>query len=137
MEALELDPEFALASLRLGNWHAARGEDEEAIRYFRRTSEIRPDSPVPYNNVGLALMRMGDKGAALEAFEAGLALSLDPQVCACVCVCVCVCVCLGVCLGVYVRACGCGWVVGWVCKHIMCIYTYMYIYIYVCICIFI
>ena len=74
MEALELDPEFALASLRLGNWHAARGEDEEAIRYFRRTSEIRPDSPVPYNNVGLALMRMGDKGAALEAFEAGLAL---------------------------------------------------------------
>jgi len=77
--ALKLEPEYAFAILRLGNWYGARGQDDEAIAYFQRTSEIRPDSPVPYNNLGLAHMRLKDKAAAIEAFEEGLRIAQEPQ----------------------------------------------------------
>ena len=77
--ALKLEPEYAFAILRLGNWYGARGQDEEAIAYFQRTSEIRPDSPVPYNNLGLAHMRLKDKVAAIETFEEGLRIAQEPQ----------------------------------------------------------
>ena len=79
LHALELDPDHAPSMLKLGNWYAGQGQDEEAVTHFRRTSQLRPDSPVPFNNVGLALMRMHDAKGALTAFQEGLDVAPDPH----------------------------------------------------------
>jgi Flp pilus assembly protein TadD len=44
-----------------------------AMRAFRRAAELRPNSPVPHNNIGLQHLRRGDRAAAKAAFRAGLA----------------------------------------------------------------
>lgn len=71
-QAVELDPEYALAMLKLGNWQAARGQEGEAIALFQATIALRPDSAVPFNNLGLAYMRQRNPDAAIEAFTSGL-----------------------------------------------------------------
>ena len=57
--ALALKPTLGLAALRLGNIYASHQDDDRAIQFFRKARKARPDSPVPYNNIGLAHMRHG------------------------------------------------------------------------------
>jgi len=57
--ALALKPTLGLAALRLGNIYASLSDDDRAIQFFKKARKARPDSPVPYNNIGLAHMRHG------------------------------------------------------------------------------
>lgn len=59
--ALTLKPTLGLAALRLGNIYASHNDDDRAIRFFKKARKARPDSPVPYNNIGLAHMRHGKR----------------------------------------------------------------------------
>jgi protein O-GlcNAc transferase len=70
--AIALKPTLGLAALRLGNIYAALNDDDRAIRFFKKASKARPDSPVPHNNIGLAHMRNGRTQEALAAFRRGM-----------------------------------------------------------------
>ena len=45
--------------------------------HFQKATEIAPDRPMAYNNLGVAHQRQGQKGLAMEAWQK--ALSLDPN----------------------------------------------------------
>jgi tetratricopeptide (TPR) repeat protein len=70
--AMSLKPTLGLAALRLGNIYASHNDDARAITFFEKASKARPDSPVPYNNIGLAHMRLGRTQEALDVFHEGL-----------------------------------------------------------------
>ena len=70
--AIALSPSLGLAALRLGNIYASHQDDARAIELFQKASKARPDSPVPYNNIGLAHMRNGRVKEAHEIFRRGL-----------------------------------------------------------------
>lgn len=70
--AITLKPSLGLAALRLGNIYAALNDDDRAIRFFKKASKSRPDSPVPYNNIGLAHMRNGRTQEAMDIFKRGM-----------------------------------------------------------------
>ena len=70
--AILLKPSLGLAALRLGNIYAALNDDARAVRFFKKASKARPDSPVPHNNIGLAHMRNGRTQEALAAFRRGM-----------------------------------------------------------------
>lgn len=70
--ALDLDGMRGLAALKLGNMLATGGEDSRAIDLFQQAGRARPDSPIPYNNIGLALMRLGRLEEAQRVFLQGL-----------------------------------------------------------------
>jgi len=70
--AIALKPTLGLAALRLGNIYSTLNDDDRAITFFKKASKARPDSPVPYNNIGLAHMRKGRMQEALETFKRGM-----------------------------------------------------------------
>ena len=70
--AIALKPTLGLAALRLGNIYSTLNDDDRAITFFKKASKARPDSPVPYNNIGLAHMRKGRTQEALETFKRGM-----------------------------------------------------------------
>lgn len=69
----------ALASLGLLYYDKEYFEDSR--RYLERATALDPDSARSWNNLGLALRRLGDDGAAEAAFRRALGLAPgDPQV---------------------------------------------------------
>jgi SAM-dependent methyltransferase len=54
-----------------------RGLAEEAVTYFRKATEIRPDIAIGHHSLGKALASAGRLDAAAAAFERAVALKLD------------------------------------------------------------
>ncbi len=54
--------------------YAAGGENEEGVRHLLRAVNISPRFIAAYNNLGIALGRLGDYSGAIAAYEASLQL---------------------------------------------------------------
>jgi Flp pilus assembly protein TadD len=68
-EALEKRPSDSLTNLRLGNLHSRAGNNSGAVVFFQTAIKSRPDSPIPRNNLALALQALGRKEEAMQVFE--------------------------------------------------------------------
>ncbi len=68
-QAWEKRPDDSLVNLRLGNLHSAAGNNSGAILFFKAAIQTRPDSPIPRNNLALALQAIGRKDEAIQVFE--------------------------------------------------------------------
>ncbi len=75
--AVDLGQDILQADVLLVLAHLKNKEFEQALEASRSLEQRHPDSPIPYNLTGLALMAKGDLPAARERFEK--ALSVNPQ----------------------------------------------------------
>ncbi|MCX6539204.1 MAG: sulfatase-like hydrolase/transferase [Acidobacteria bacterium] len=71
------DPKVIDAWFNLGNVHYKLGRFEEAIRYFSKTLELKPDYDLAVVNMANAYRRLGKDDAALAGYERYL--SIDPK----------------------------------------------------------
>lgn len=71
------DPEVIDAWFMLGTQHMAHGDLEDAVKYFQRTLQLKPDYDLAVFNLAQAYRRMGNDDAALAGFEHYL--TLDPK----------------------------------------------------------
>lgn len=60
------------AAFNLGNLHAARGRDAEAITAYQRALELRPGYPRALANLGYAFQKLGKFADAVEVYRAML-----------------------------------------------------------------
>jgi|GEM_PF-2656071 len=75
--AISLDwPDFPFVYIRQGALLEEQGAMEGALAAYREAVRIAPDNPDTHFTLGYALRRAGQRGEAIAAFEAGLAL--DP-----------------------------------------------------------
>lgn len=65
------------AALRAGIRAAEKEDYRRAVRHFRKATELAPDQPEPWENLGQALEMIGDDSGALEAYAA--ILQQDPR----------------------------------------------------------
>jgi tetratricopeptide (TPR) repeat protein len=72
--ALELEPDFLPALLRLAQTHLELGELPAAQAGFEQSLELEPKAAVAYDGLGKVAMARGDGAAAVRAFEEALAL---------------------------------------------------------------
>ena len=63
------DPKVIDAWFNLGNAHFKVGRYEEAIKYFKRALELKPDYDLPVINMANAYRRLGRDDAALAGYE--------------------------------------------------------------------
>ena len=81
LAALQVDfPEDERLLALRGELLVALSRLDEAITVLRKATEIAPERPRVYFQLGTALASTGDKSAALEAFGKELAHSKEPQV---------------------------------------------------------
>jgi arylsulfatase A-like enzyme/Tfp pilus assembly protein PilF len=71
------DPNVLAAWFSLGNVHFREGKFREAITYFKRVLDIKPDYDLAVINMASAYRRLDDDEAALAGFEHYL--TLDPR----------------------------------------------------------
>jgi Flp pilus assembly protein TadD len=71
-QAWAKQPSDSLVNLRLGNLHANAGNNSGAVIFFQNAILSRPDSPIPRNNLALALQALGKKDEAMQVFEKAL-----------------------------------------------------------------
>lgn len=71
---LELIPNYPPALHNLGNMAYKRGEDEEAIVFYRKAITADPDYSLAYFQLGKSLNRLGRHREAYAAFERVLAI---------------------------------------------------------------
>jgi choline-sulfatase len=76
-EIVRQDPEVIDAWFMLGTQHMAHGDLEQAVGYFKRTLQLKPDYDLAVFNLAQAYRRMGNDEAALAGFEHYL--TLDPK----------------------------------------------------------
>ena len=65
---------FQSAMSALGHAWLASGRTDRALGLFRRATELRPDAPVVWLNLGSVFFALGDRAAALENFQKSVAL---------------------------------------------------------------
>ena len=75
VEALKLQPGFALAANNLGFIHYKRGKPAEAARWYQKAIEMDGSRALAYLNLGDALLQAGEDGKALDAYKTFVALS--------------------------------------------------------------
>lgn len=71
------DPNVIDAWFNLGNAHFKVGRYEDAIKYFKRALELKPDYDLPVINMANAYRRLGRDDAALAGYEHYL--TIDPK----------------------------------------------------------
>ena len=76
-EALEINPNFALAHNNLGIALAAQRKTSEAVEQYEEALRLVPDYPEAHNNLGKALVLLGDVDGAVAHYQAALALQPD------------------------------------------------------------
>jgi tetratricopeptide (TPR) repeat protein len=76
-QAIELDPEFALAIKSRGAAYLRLDKAQEAIADFSTVVEMVPDSARAYHLRGLAYEKSGDTGKALDDFNKALELNAE------------------------------------------------------------
>ena len=75
--ALQRDPAFVEAHMRLGRLYAARGDYAAAVETYERVRNIRPEHPHVDYNLGLSYRALGDYRRAVNAYER--ARRFDPE----------------------------------------------------------
>jgi Flp pilus assembly protein TadD len=70
---LSQDPEDAELHYMLAMEHASRGDDEGAVRCFRRLFSVAPDHPAAYHQAGRTLQRLGRIDEARDVLQRGIA----------------------------------------------------------------
>jgi serine/threonine-protein kinase len=76
-QAIELQPDFALAYNNLGDALQSKGQTDEAIAAFRRAVRLRPSWATAHANLGFALYAQGELEAAHTAYQQALRLRPD------------------------------------------------------------
>lgn len=74
LNVLQLSPAHSEALNSVGNWHLARQEFPEAIRFLRAAVEAKNNQPAILFNLGMALSGAGLLSEAIASFDAALAL---------------------------------------------------------------
>ena len=72
--AVELDPGYAPARIRLGQVLETLGEQDEAARHFERAVLLSPGNPLGFFGVGRLALQRGDVDRAVESLERADAL---------------------------------------------------------------
>jgi len=75
--ALDIQPNYLEAMIRLGTHHLSCGRWEEAAEIFHRAGELNEDLLVNYVGMGVAQAGAGNRAEALNAFE--LAAAVEPN----------------------------------------------------------
>jgi Flp pilus assembly protein TadD len=75
--SLEYQADQPVGQLRLGHFHASRGELPKALEHFRRAVAWDPNSPPLRRELAVALSQSGDAAGAVAELEA--AAQLDPK----------------------------------------------------------
>lgn len=83
-KALELDPHFSQAHLRIAQIRLKLGQWDEAIDSCWSALELNDRLGLAHHLMGQALMRKGQLKAAIAAFQTALNLDLDPDLAAAV-----------------------------------------------------
>jgi tetratricopeptide (TPR) repeat protein len=76
-QALEMDPNFAVAHVNLGIAYHKQGELEEAVAEYHKALRIKPDYMGAYYNLGLALVKEGKLDEAIAQYRSALAINPD------------------------------------------------------------
>jgi len=76
-EVVKEDPQVIDAWFMLGTQHLKRHLAKEAVGYFKKTLELKPDYDLAVINMAQAYRQLGDDDAALAGFERYL--ELDPK----------------------------------------------------------
>jgi len=72
-KALELDPQFAVAALYIGDCYHSEGKALEAATWFRKATKIRPDYPKAWRYLSDSLSALGNMEEAESALLGGIA----------------------------------------------------------------
>jgi tetratricopeptide (TPR) repeat protein len=75
-EAAKLVPLYGDLYRALGMIYADQGQEEKALRTYKRLTEVEPENPDAFYNYGTLLMRAADRQGAREALQR--AVDLDP-----------------------------------------------------------
>jgi tetratricopeptide (TPR) repeat protein len=75
--AIEIAPNFMEALNNLGVYYHLQGDEESAIPYFARVTELEPEIPIGWSNLSGALVASGKYEEAIKASLRGLAISPD------------------------------------------------------------
>lgn len=75
--AIEIDPDFSVAHMNLGNILHERGQHDAAAASHRRAIALDPGYARAHANLGLALYSKGDRALAVASYRR--ALELDPR----------------------------------------------------------
>ena len=67
--AIQLNPSLPSAHFGAGVALANLQQFEQAIRYFKRAIELRPEFATAYLNLGLAQVRLGEDAAAMASLQ--------------------------------------------------------------------
>ncbi|MBD1918499.1 MULTISPECIES: tetratricopeptide repeat protein [Cyanophyceae] len=73
-QAIEVDPNLAIAHYNLGTAHRARGYLDEAIAAYRQAIALNPSYAEAHQNLGVALFKLGQLPEALQSFKRSIAL---------------------------------------------------------------
>jgi tetratricopeptide (TPR) repeat protein len=71
-DTLERNPRAWMAHANLATLLDVQGRSREALSHHVRSTELKPDDPFLYSNLGAALLRAGDIRSASTTFERGL-----------------------------------------------------------------
>ncbi|HEV3410107.1 MAG TPA: tetratricopeptide repeat protein [Chthoniobacterales bacterium] len=74
LRTIAQNPESWMARNNLAGYWVTQKRFDEAIEQYRTLIEQRPDDPLGYQNLGVALARKGDPAAAVEHYQRALAL---------------------------------------------------------------
>ena len=77
-EAIELDPEYAIAYYNRGWAYDEKGEYDEAIADYNKAIELDPELDVAYFTRGFLYMALGEKEKAISDFEKCIEVSKTP-----------------------------------------------------------
>jgi serine/threonine-protein kinase len=72
--AVKLAPGSYWAHVAMGRYHERFYEWDEATKAYRKASELRPDSPIAWNNLGAAHLQTGRTREAIPVFERSILL---------------------------------------------------------------
>jgi tetratricopeptide (TPR) repeat protein len=69
LRCLAINPESPAASTILGHILLAQGETDRAIAYYRKSLDLRAGNPISHYNLGNALLKKREIGAAIAEFQ--------------------------------------------------------------------
>jgi tetratricopeptide (TPR) repeat protein len=73
-QALEIDPELAIAHNNLGMTLKALGQFADAIAHYQKAIELQPNYAEAHQNLGVILLKTGNVSESLAAFQQAIAL---------------------------------------------------------------